>query len=217
MSGCRVGLVADTHIPEAGPDLPVSAYDLLATCDRILHCGDLHTLEVVDRLEKFAPTLVSRGNGDPRRPRRQRPGVAEDPRVRDVVVLEVHGLRIGMTHDLSHTEGRPDEVVAGILARTFDGPVDIAVSGHSHVPSVWGLRDGTALVNPGSPTMPYGYLDLMGTIGIVDIEPGRFEITIHDLSNISDTRDSRNGNVQLRLVGPGLHQPQVGPRPVGGR
>ena len=60
----RIGLVADTHIPEAGPDLPAQAYAALAGCDRILHAGDLHTIEVVDRLERLAPVLVSRGNGD---------------------------------------------------------------------------------------------------------------------------------------------------------
>ncbi|WP_157734933.1 metallophosphoesterase family protein [Pseudofrankia inefficax] len=208
MTGYRIGLLADTHIPEAGDDLPAAAYAALAGCDQILHCGDLHTIEVVDRLERLAPTLASRGNGDPYRPRRRRPGVAPDPRVRDVVVLDAGGLRIGMTHDLGHTEGRPDEAVREILARTFGGPVDLAVSGHSHVPTVWALDDGTALVNPGSPTMPYGYLGLVGTVGILDIGAGGFEVAIHDL---------RTGREQLRLTGPGAHPFQRGPRPVGGR
>lgn len=123
-------------------------------------------------------------------------------------VEDVGGLRIGLTHDLENTEYRSDDDVATILERTFGGRVDIAVSGHTHVPMVRGLADGTALVNPGSPTMPYGYLDLVGTIGYVDIDDGGFEVTILDLAT---------GTPQLRLTGPGHHPAEVGPRPVGGR
>jgi len=125
-----------------------------------------------------------------------------------VHVEDVGGLRIGLTHDLENTEYRSDEDVATILERTFGGRVDIAVSGHTHVPMVRGLADGTALVNPGSPTMPYGYLDLVGTIGFVDIDDGGFEVTILDLAT---------GTPQLQLTGPGHHPVEVGPRPVGGR
>jgi putative phosphoesterase len=204
----RIGLVADTHIPEAGPDLPPVAYDALAGCDRILHCGDLHTVEVVDRLEQLARTVASRGNGDPVRPAGGRPGVPDDPRIAERFVLEVEGVRIGLTHDLEHAEGRRDEDVSTLLARVFDGPVDIAVSGHTHVPLVWGLADGTALVNPGSPTMPYGYRDIVGTIGFLEVDDGRFDVTVLDLAT---------GEAQLRLSGPGAHPLQRGPRPRGGR
>jgi len=200
--------VGDTHVPEAGPDLPEAAYAALAGCDRILHCGDLHTLDVVDRLERIAPTLVSRGNGDTLTPRVGRPGVPDDPRVLDVLVVEEAGLRIGLTHDLEHLEHRKDDDVAASLERCFGVRVDIAVSGHSHVPMVRGLGDGTALVNPGSPTMPYGYLGLVGTVGLLDIAPGRFDVTILDLAT---------GTAQLRLAGPGPHPLEIGPRPVGGR
>jgi uncharacterized protein len=204
----RIGLVADTHIPEAGPDLPAEAYAALAGCNRILHCGDLHTIEVVDRLERLAPVLVSRGNGDTRYRRARRPGVHEDPRVVDVAVFVVGGFRIGITHDLEHAEHRDDAGAADVLVRRFGVPVDVAVSGHTHVPSVRGLADGTALVNPGSPTMPYGYLGILGTVGVLEVGTGRFVATVLDLAG---------GAVVLRLSGPGAHPREVGPRPVGGR
>jgi hypothetical protein len=73
---------------------------------------------------------------------------------------------------------------------------------------VWGLTDGTAWVNPGSPTMPYGYLDVLGTVGYLDVSPGRFEISVVDLA----TRDA-----QLVLVGPAANRCTYGPRPTGGR
>jgi uncharacterized protein len=138
----------------------------------------------------------------------RRPGVPDDPRVVDVHVEEVGGFVIGLTHDLAYTEYRSDEDVAVMLERCFGTRVDIAVSGDTHVPMVRGLADGTALVNPGSPTMPYGYLDLVGTIGLVDIDEGSFEVTIVDLAT---------GTRQLQLTGPAHHPVEVGPRPVGGR
>lgn len=204
----RIGLLADTHIPECGSDLPDAAYDALAGCDDILHCGDLHTLDVVDRLERLAPTVVCRGNGDTFGPRVRRPGVPEDPRVVDVFVTDVEGVRIGLTHDLAHAEERSDDDVARLLVRRFGGPVDIAVSGHTHVPMVRGLADGTVLVNPGSPTMPYGYLGIAGTLCFIDVDDGRFDVTIVDL---------RSGAVELALAGPGPHPLTRGARPAGGR
>jgi putative phosphoesterase len=199
--------VADTHVPEAGADLPAVAYSALAGCERILHAGDLHTIEVVDRLERLAPVLASRGNGDPLRPRARRPGVAGDRRVVEVAVIEIEDIRIGLVHDLEHVEHRDDAAAAEALLRRFGVPVDVAVSGHTHVPSVRGLLDGTGLVNPGSPTMPYGYLGVLGTVGILEVGGGRFEATVVDLST---------GAVQLRLAGPGHQAREVGPRPVGG-
>jgi putative phosphoesterase len=204
----RIGLLADTHIPECGPDLPQAAYDALMGCDQILHCGDLHTIDVIDRLERLAPTVASRGNGDTFEPRVRRPGVAEDSRVVDTFLANVNGFRIGLTHDLAHAEGRSDEDVARLLVRRFGSRVDIAVSGHTHVPTVWGLADGTALVNPGSPTMPYGYLGIVGTVGFIDIDDGRFQVTILDL---------RTGVAELELTGPGIHPFERGARPIGGR
>jgi uncharacterized protein len=201
----RIGLVGDTHIPSAGDDLPSEAYAVLAGCDRILHCGDLHILDVVDRLDQIAPTLVSRGNGDD--PRLRPPGVPDDPRISDNVLIHVEGLSIGLTHDLELAESRPEEEVPALLMRRFGQRVDIAVSGHSHVPLIWGLRDGTALVNPGSPTLPYGYRGLVGTLGVLDLDEERFEVTILDLAT---------DEPQLHMVGPAPHPLTRGPRPVGG-
>jgi|HubBroStandDraft_1064217.scaffolds.fasta_scaffold81271_3 putative phosphoesterase len=202
----RIGLVGDTHIPSAGADLSPEAYAVLAGSDRILHCGDLHTIDVVNRLDRIAPTLVSRGNGDD--PKRHPPGVPDDPRISENVLIEVEGVCIGLTHDLEHArENRAEDEVAPLLEKHFGRRVDIAVSGHSHVPLVWGLADGTALVNPGSPTLPYGYRGVLGTIGVLAVDGDRFEITILDLM----TKEP-----QLSMVGPGPHPLTLGPRPVGG-
>lgn len=116
-------------------------------------------------------------------------------------------MRIGLTHDLAHLEDRRDEDVLPALMRRFGCRVDIAISGHTHVPMVWGLNDGTALVNPGSPTMPYGYLGIAGTLGFIDIYDGLFDVTILDLDS---------GNIELALAGPAPHPLERGARPTGG-
>jgi putative phosphoesterase len=202
--GMRLGLVADTHIPEAGPDLPDAAYRALTGCDRILHGGDLHCIEVVDRLERLAPVLAARGNGDTLQPYYGRPGVGEDPRVAQLFVLDVEGFRIGLTHDLEEADGRPDEIAADVVHRRFGQHVDIAICGHTHVPMGWGLVGGTCLINPGSPTMPYGYVNVLGTVGLLDIRPGAFDLSIINL----DT-----GATDVSLAGPAAVPCRRGPRP----
>lgn len=202
----RIGVVGDTHIPDAVTDMPQQAYDALAGCDRIFHCGDLHTISVVDGLDRIAPTIASRGNGD--NPRTHPPGVGPDPRVDHSFVVGVEDLRIGLIHDLEDAEYWDEDETTARLSRRFGQRVDIAISGHTHVPMVWGLPDGTALVNPGSPTLPYGYRGLIGTIGFLEVTGTQFEFTVVDLA--TDT-------TQFRLTGPSRHPYTKGPRPTGGR
>ena len=201
----RIGVVGDTHIPDAAIDLPVEAYGALAGCDRILHCGDLHTIAVVDRLERIAPTIASRGNGD--NPRTHPPGVGPDPRVAERFVVDVDDLRVGLIHDLEDAEYWDGDEAPARLLRRFGERVDIAISGHTHVPMVWGLPDGTAILNPGSPTLPYGYRGLVGTIGLLEVRGRQFDFTVVDLAT---------GSAQLRLAGPSSHPYTKGPRPTGG-
>ena len=177
----RIGVVSDTHIPEAGEELPEQLFAAFEGCELILHCGDLHSLDVVDWLEELAPTFAARGNGDTFQAYHPRPGVPEDSRVEHARVLEVEGFRIGLTHDLELHEGRPDDFALGLIERVFGEPVDIAVSGHTHIPLMRGLEGGAAILNPGSPTMPYGYLHTLGTVATLEVERGAFEFTVVDL------------------------------------
>ena len=77
----RIGLISDTHYPEAGP-LWDCAYDHLRQSDLILHAGDLHVIEVLDWLEERCgvPVLGVRGNGDDGGG--GRPLCADNPRLR---------------------------------------------------------------------------------------------------------------------------------------
>jgi putative phosphoesterase len=201
----RIGVLSDTHIPEAGDDLPAAAYAALAGSDLILHCGDLHSLVVVDRLERIAPVFAARGNGDTYYPvPPKRPGVPEDPRVQETHVLELEGFRIGLTHDLEDAEGRPEAFAEQLVERVFGERVDLALCGHTHVPLAWGLPGGIAILNPGSPTLPYGYTHVIGTVAQLDLRPGAFTFTVYNLLT---------GEVDISLAGPGTVARHQGKRP----
>jgi len=128
--------------------------------------------------------------------------------VADTHVITVEGVRIGLSHDLGHLEERDEPTVQRLLAKRFGTTVDLAVSGDTHVPMVRGLECGVALVNPGSPTMPFGYRDVLGTVGVLEVDGTDFVVRLIDLAT---------GRPQLELRSGVPHPLQRGARPVGGR
>lgn len=166
----RIGLIGDTHYPEAGP-LWDEAYEALRGVDLILHAGDLHVVEVLDWLEERCgvPVLAVRGNGDDGSGGRAI--CPEDPRMKPVQVIDTGGLRVGMVHDATLPEWPPHRTLESIMEHHFGGPVDVFVHGDTHVPQVEIMR-GVLLVNPGSPTFPRNLTRRLGTVGFVEIEGG---------------------------------------------
>jgi putative phosphoesterase len=164
-----VGLISDTHIPEAAPDLWPQVYARLAAADLILHAGDVHTLETVDRLGELAPIYVARGNGDDGGA--GRPLMPDDDRLREAWALEIGGLRVGLTHDVALPENPPHRTIHTMMEHHFGGAQQIVVHGHTHVASIETLR-GVLLVNPGSPTYPRNLSTRLGTLGFLEIVDG---------------------------------------------
>ena len=60
----KIGLISDTHIPEAMPELWPHVYEQFRGVECILHAGDIYQLDVIDRLGDIAPVYAARGNGD---------------------------------------------------------------------------------------------------------------------------------------------------------
>ena len=60
----RIGLISDTHIPEARKTLWPQVFDAFADVDMIFHAGDVHEFHVLDALEEVAPVYAARGNGE---------------------------------------------------------------------------------------------------------------------------------------------------------
>lgn len=176
----RIGLISDTHIPEAQPQLWPQVFEAFKGVDCILHAGDIHDLVVIDQLSEVATTYAARGNGD--EGSGGRPIQPDDPRLREAWLLELGGLRIGMTHDVPIPEYPPNMTLDRAMTRYFGRrDLDVLIYGDTHVEAIDQIRH-TLCVNPGSPTYPRNYDTMLGTIGFLDIVEGKPEATIWQLT-----------------------------------
>ncbi len=86
----RIGVIADTHIPDRvgalHPGILTTFKDL--NVDLILHAGDISSPSVIDDLQTVAPCLAARGNRDWFRL----------PEQKDVVNLEINNVTIALMH-----------------------------------------------------------------------------------------------------------------------
>ncbi len=172
----RIGLIADTHIPEARATLWPQVYDAFTGVDRIFHGGDVHDLALLDELEKVAPVFCARGNGEDGSG--GRPVQPEDARVKYVWTLEIESLTVGLTHYIPVEEGPPGLTLEKFVARYWpDKTPDVIVSGDSHTELIAEI-DGILCVNPGSPTYPHNYDTQYGTIGFLDIDGDRADASV---------------------------------------
>ena len=180
----RIGLISDTHIPTARPDLWPQVYDALRGVDLIMHGGDLHDTIVLDWLEELAPVMAVSGNGDYGGWQRTEPPT--DPRLRESRVLTLDGpqgqpLRIGLVHDLPLPEAPPQRTLEGLMKHFFGGPVNVIVRGSTHAAEITTVK-GVLIVNPGSPTFPNHRSLSLGTVGYLEIEDGRVRPSILQLT-----------------------------------
>lgn len=166
----RIGLISDTHIPEACEHLPAAVFRALDGVDLVMHAGDVYVNRVLDELARIAPVIAALGNGDEGQGG-HRFHLEPDPRVREAHLLEIQGVRIGLAHALPTPDETSERVFQRAMGAHFGGPVDVLVLGHSHVEGV--TRFGaTLVVNPGSATLPHNLIDIPGTVGILEIGPG---------------------------------------------
>jgi uncharacterized protein len=182
----RIGLIADTHIPEACDRLPDSVLEAFRAVDLVMHAGDVYVNSVIDQLAAIAPVLVAIGNGD-EGSEYHRHRLEPDDRIRETHLLEIEGLRVGLAHELPTPDETPGPAFVNAMQRHFGGPVDILVQGHSHVEGT--KRFGsTTVVNPGSATLPHNLEDRPGTVAILEIlSGGRFSVEIVDLARFADS------------------------------
>ena len=146
----RIGLISDTHIPDAAKAIPPQVKEIFRGVDLILHAGDLYDISVLDELESIAPVLAALGDDDGDE-------VACDPRVLPTHALVLDRLTFWLTH------ARP----------AYDWNVelpDIVVCGHSHAVAVLNSQ-GVLIVNPGSATFPR-YQRELGTVALLTLNGG---------------------------------------------
>jgi len=178
LSDMRIGLISDTHIPVAAPQLWPQVYEALRGVGLIMHGGDLMVPAVIDWLEEIAPVMAVQGNGDYLGWERSIP--PQDPRLSEAKVLSVDGLRIGLVHDLQIPESPPLRTLDGQMKHYFGGPVNVIVRGSTHAAEITTVK-GVLIVNPGSTAFPDHQSARLGTVGFLDIERGRVRPSILQL------------------------------------
>ena len=119
----NIGLISDTHIPEAMPELPAQIRQVFAGTALILHAGDLHCLAVLDWLGEIAPVLAARGNGDSGSG--GRPVVPEDPRLQEAQVVRYHGWTVGVVHEVLNPVEMPHWPIERTMQHYFGCHTDI--------------------------------------------------------------------------------------------
>jgi hypothetical protein len=164
MSGVRLLMLADTHVPKRARDLPAEVWDAVDAADVVLHAGDWVDVSLLDVLEARAARLVAVvGNNDGPPLRARLPLVAR---------ATLGGVRFAVVHETGGRQGREARCAA---AYPDD---DVLVFGHSHIPWDTTAASGLRLLNPGSPTdrrrEPYRtYLTAVAADGALG------EVTLH--------------------------------------
>ncbi len=169
----RLGVVADTHIPDRLRQLPAGLPAALAGVDAILHAGDITTRGVLEQLGRIAPVQAVGGNRD---------FFLRLPLDR---VLVFDGVRVGLTHGhgglgsylleklLYVTVGYDiPRYLRQVRARFAGSGVQVIVFGHSHR-MVNTVADGVLLFNPGCVAPDYHRPFYGPTVGILTIANGR--------------------------------------------
>lgn len=148
----KIGVIADTHIPDAAPELPFKIRQVFRNMDIILHAGDICDLPTLEELEAITITMAVSGNRDSDQVRQY---------VEPSRVVEFANRRIGMIHGdrspivelvallQSKLSRRPryQSLYESLPAKFPD--VDCIVFGHTHQPYAK-MHNGVLLFNPGT-------------------------------------------------------------------
>lgn len=126
MATKRIDVVSDTH-----GRLSSELLKELDGCDLIVHAGDITSQDDLITLRALAPVKACLGNNDW--------SGEYGPEVTKLVRFDYEGLSFSVSH---------------YRERLTDERCDVAVCGHTHVPVIERHRDGSLLINPGSPTFP---------------------------------------------------------------
>lgn len=173
----RIGLIADTHIPDSDQKLPFEIYHIFKGVDLIIHAGDIYSVSVLDDLEKIAPVKSARGDDD---------WIVDDQRLEDRLLLTIEGRSIRVEHQFAvlnfYSKGFIGlEDVAEKIKEYPDLP-DILIFGHSHKPLTLEMED-TLFINPGSATYP-DHNPGLGTVAILTISAVKVDVQTIPLAEI---------------------------------
>ena len=151
----RIGLIADTHIPDRADVLNPAIMKAFRKVDLILHAGDITSPVVLTELNKIAETFAVAGNN---RGDRQN---FDPPLPKKMIVQVTAGYRIGIYHGLEHMIQRMTDNILGRTGfkaycthrllkrvRTVFNDVHCIVYGHGHWPLIQ-HDENLVFINPG--------------------------------------------------------------------
>ncbi len=182
MTETVIGLLADSHIPDRRKNLHPDMLQRLRDekVELILHAGDIALPRVLEQLEAIAPVYAVRGNYDflffPPLPMKR--------------VIEVQGVRIGLTHGHGGLAKYVQDKYMYIIGR-YKGvdffadraesmvpeDVDIVCYGHSHFP-MQKMKGSKLIVNPGSCSSHLYYQKEQPSFGLLRVEGKKFSVEI---------------------------------------
>lgn len=135
----KIGVIADTHIPDRAPDIPQNILKEFKDADMVIHAGDLVDLVVLETLKDICPNVKAVwGNMDSYEVRRKLP---------EKEVIKIGNYKIGIMHGYGH----PNSLIDLMRDVFKGGGVNLIIFGHSH--SALNEKRGDIIYfNPGSPT-----------------------------------------------------------------
>jgi len=129
----KIGLISDTHCY-----LDPKVFKYFENVDEIWHAGDIGTMEVLEQLKRFKPTIAVWGNID---------GGKLRVECKEGEVFEREGVRVLITH----IAGKPPKYNKDILEYVKKYQPKLLVCGHSHILKVMPDKVNNLLfMNPGA-------------------------------------------------------------------
>lgn len=132
-----IGVISDTHIPFSSKDIHPEVKKTFASCDLIIHAGDMVEASVLKELREISETKAVCGNMDSDELKKMLP---------ESIVFEFGGKKIGVVHG----KGTGKSILEWVKI-FFGSKLDIVIFGHSHTPFIEKIG-GTLFFNPGSAT-----------------------------------------------------------------
>jgi len=146
----RLGVISDTH-----GMLRPTVSEVFRNVDRILHCGDVGSPQILDQLALLAPVSAAYGNTD-RFDVRSRSSRVVRLECDGRITVALHGDQFGMPTPAILREEFPD--------------ADIILFGHTHRPLIEDLSGSVTVMNPGAAGAVR--ISCRPTVGVLEIEEG---------------------------------------------
>ncbi|MBC6399758.1 MAG: metallophosphoesterase family protein [Ekhidna sp.] len=129
----KIGLIADTH-----GFLDLKVFNYFECVDEIWHAGDIGTMEVLEALRAFKPTMAVWGNIDGERLRVE---------CREEEIFEREGVKVLLTH----IAAKPPKYNKKVSDYVKQYQPKLLVCGHSHILKVMTDTENKLLfMNPGA-------------------------------------------------------------------